>query len=113
MFKQAEKVNWINAQTLDNGYVCAVSEKSGIMKITFPGSYHTLMLFQDQFHALGITDAELVAYVNRNSHVIRRSGENKAAKKLDKAKQALLLAIANNPALSDEQKQSLIKTIAA
>ena len=112
-FKQFTKVNWLRLQELPSGYTCGVSEKSGIMKITFPNSHHTVMLYKDQVQALGLSEPSVLEYVERNSDIIRNSGENKAAKQIDKAKQKLVNGITSNPALSDAQKQAMLALIAA
>lgn len=112
-FQNKQPVNWMRLQQLDSGFTCGVSEKSGIMKITFPNSFHTVMLYKDQVNALGLTHPDVLAYVERNSDIIRNSGENQAAKKIDKAKQKLVDGIINNVALNDEQKQAMLKLIAA
>ena len=106
------KVNWLHAEELTNGFRCAVSEKSGIVKISFPESYHTVMLFRDQLPLLGITNAEVVSYFERHAASIKDAGQNKQDKKLGKAKQKLVDSIINNQALTDEQKQAMIKLVA-
>jgi len=111
--KQYAKVNWINGETLPSGFKCEVSEKSGLVKITFPGTYHTVMLFRDHAEALCITNPEVMAYFERNAHVIKASGENKQAKKLSAEKQKLIKAVADNAALTDAQKQAMIAVLAA
>jgi hypothetical protein len=109
--KNSTPVTWSHQQTLDDGHVVAVSDKSGIMKISFPGSFLTVMMYRDQFEGLGITNPHLLEYVKRTT-AIRNSQDNKQVKKLDTAKQKLIQSIINNPALTDEQKQSMIKLVA-
>ena len=110
--KQYAKVTWSHAETLPDGHVCSISDKSGILKIVYPNSFLSTMVYFDQFQGLGITNEHLVAYVNRYAEVIKNSQDNKQAKKLDSAKQKLIQSIVNNPALTDEQKQSMIKLVA-
>ena len=105
-------VSWSHQQTLDDGHVVAVSDKSGIMKVTFPGSFIAVMMYRDQFEGLGITNPHLVEYVKRTT-AIRNSDSNRESKKMDTAKQKLILGITNNTALTDEQKQTMIKILAA
>lgn len=112
-FTNKAPVNWLRLQQLPSGYTCGVSEKSGIMKITFPNSHHTIMLYKDQVTALGFTEPSILEFVERNSDIIRNSGENRAAKQIDKAKQKLVEGIVNNPALNDDQKAAMLKLLAA
>jgi len=112
-FNKFEKVSWSHGETLPSGFKCEVSDKSGILKITFPESYHSVMVFRDQVAQLGLTHPEIKDYVNRLSAHIKDAGESKQARKLNTAKQKLVNAILNNPALTDDQKQAMVKTIAA
>ena len=106
--KQYDKVNWMHAQTLNNGFKAAVSEKSGIVKLTFPNSYQTIMLFKDQLDMLNIQDLDVRRYFEAHDESIKASGENREARKLNTAQQKLVKAIVDNPALSPEQKQAMI-----
>ena len=110
--KEYTKVNWQREETLASGFVCGVSDKSGICKVTFPGSYQTLMMYKDQFHSLGITHPEVVEYFNKNSDIIRDSKENAVTRKVNKDREKLINAIVANTALTDDQKQAMIKLVA-
>lgn len=112
MFQNKTPVNWQRVIQSPSGFTFGVSDKSGILKITFPNSHHTIMVYRDQVHTLGLSQPEILDYVNQNADIIRNSGENQAAKKLDKAKSKLVEGIVNNPALSDEQKAAMLKLIA-
>lgn len=112
-FKQFEKVNWIKALETPSGFTCAISEKSGIVKVTFPNSYHTIMLYKDQRVLLQLNHPEVAEYFAANDASIRNSGENREVKKLNKDREKLVNSILNNTALNDEQKQAMIKLIAA
>lgn len=109
---QYQKVTWSHAQELPDGHQVAISDKSGIMKITYPGSFLSTMVYFDQFQGLGITNEHLVEYVNRNAEFIKSSQENKQVKKVNAAKAKLIQGIVDNVALTDEQKQAMLKLIA-
>jgi hypothetical protein len=110
-FKPFEKVNWLAVEQLPSGFTCSVSEKSGIMKVQFPNSFHQIMVYRDQVQELGLSHPEILAYVERTT-AIRNSGDNKAAKAISKDKQKLVDGIVNNKALTEEQKQAMLKLIA-
>jgi len=109
--KSYDKVNWLHAQTLDNGFKAMVSEKTGIVKLTLPNSFITVMMYKDQFEALGVTNPEVLAYIKAHDSSIRTSTQNRESKKLNTAQQKLVKAIAENPALNDEQKKSMIEML--
>lgn len=111
-FGNKEKVTWNHLVTLPDGHVVGISDRSGIMKITFPDSYLTIMCYFDQFQGLGITNEHLVKYVNDNAEFLRDSKTNKQVKKMSQAKQKLVNSILDNPALNDDQKQAMLKLIA-
>ena len=106
--KPYDKVNWMHAQTLDNGFKAAVSEKSGIVKLTFPNSYHTIMLFKDQLDMLNIQDLDVRRYFEAHDSSIKSSTEGRESRKMNTAQQKLVKAIVDNPALNAEQKQAMI-----
>ncbi len=65
----AQKVNWIRQQTLQNGTQVAISEKSGIVKVTLPGMQNrTIMAYADEFIQLGCT-VDLQRYFEANADV--------------------------------------------
>lgn len=112
-FQNKQPVTWLKQVQTASGFNLAISEKSGIVKIQFPESFHNIMIYKDQVHTLGLTQPEIREYFAANDNMIRNSGENKATRKLNKEKQKLVDGIANNPALTAEQKEAMLKLLVA
>lgn len=115
MDNKVQKVNWMRVVELENGFQCGISDKSGIIKFTFPNSHQTVMLFRDQLETLKSYIDDLIAYGEQNKDLAKSSEERKASKLEGKAKKQLVETISKaltNPSLTDEQKQALLKLIA-
>lgn len=78
-----DKVSWTREQTLANGTKIAVSEKSGITKVTVQGTgRRAVMLYHDEMLALLACAGEIQQFLNANQDVAFSKEQAKETKQV-------------------------------
>ena len=87
-FKDTPKANWLRPVTFANGTQVAISDKSGIIKVTVPGAGNRgAMFYRDELQALFSCMIELQRYAEENQDVALSKDNSKDLRKMQQVQQ--------------------------